>query len=105
MELLTDHISQQDGLPSPWQIVQWVAVSLGSAILRNGVSLIDLPGKFVDSLHSRSHYLPYRPWGPESQSHRSDKRCSSTSGLRNHCGQVGPHHYRILCGSTDQRIH
>ncbi|KAF2709597.1 hypothetical protein K504DRAFT_533941 [Pleomassaria siparia CBS 279.74] len=44
MEKIETYMAQQDTLPALWAIVQDVSVHLGSALSREGVVLVDLPG-------------------------------------------------------------
>jgi hypothetical protein len=44
LEQIQNFIAHEEGLPSLWHIVHSVTISMGSALLRNGVSVFDLPG-------------------------------------------------------------
>ncbi|KAF2007389.1 hypothetical protein P154DRAFT_614772 [Amniculicola lignicola CBS 123094] len=53
MDRIQSFISQQENIPSLWPIVQYVQIFMGSKLLRNGVSIVDLPG-LGDLNHSRT---------------------------------------------------
>lgn len=46
MEETQNYIAQHESLPSLWPIVSHVRISMGSALLRNAVSIVDLPGMY-----------------------------------------------------------
>ena len=45
VEDIKSYVSQQDDVPSLWTIVQDVSIYLGSALSREGICVVDLPGK------------------------------------------------------------
>lgn len=50
-----NYMAQQEDLPALWAIVQEVIISLGSALSREGVCVIDLPGKIDQTLTTLRH--------------------------------------------------
>ena len=56
MEEIENYMAQRNDLPPLWTIVQEVSIYLGSALSREGICVVDLPGKIQQDV---SYERPY----------------------------------------------
>jgi hypothetical protein len=94
LEQISNFISQQEGMPSLWHIVQFVTIFMGSPLLRNGMSIVDLPGTLWIRCREHAKNANTSRFGrPKSFEDCSNEHHSMPSRFRNHRREIRQGHH------------